>query len=89
MQGQMMDYQLTLTPLLDRARRLFPRVGTFHLRADDRTSGTPRQCLIQAGSQKRGPRSDLRLEQRAASRNLFCCAVYGRGSPSSQPAPAP
>ena len=24
MQGQMMDYQLTLTPLLDRARRLFP-----------------------------------------------------------------
>ncbi len=25
MQGQMMDYQLTLTPLLDRARRLFPK----------------------------------------------------------------
>ena len=25
MQGQMMDYQLTLTPLLERARRLFPR----------------------------------------------------------------
>ena len=25
MQGQMMDYPLTLTPLLDRARRLFPR----------------------------------------------------------------
>ena len=24
MQGQMMDYQLTLTPLLERARRLFP-----------------------------------------------------------------
>ena len=25
MQGQMMDYQLTLTPLLERARRLFPK----------------------------------------------------------------
>lgn len=25
MQGQMMDYQLTITPLLDRARRLFPK----------------------------------------------------------------
>ena len=25
MQGQMMDYQLTLTPLMDRARRLFPK----------------------------------------------------------------
>ncbi len=25
MQGQMLDYQLTLTPLLERARRLFPR----------------------------------------------------------------
>ena len=25
MQGLMMDYPLTLTPLLDRARRLFPR----------------------------------------------------------------
>jgi hypothetical protein len=24
MQGQMMDYPLTLTPLLERARRLFP-----------------------------------------------------------------
>ena len=24
MQGQMMDYQLTLTPLLERAQRLFP-----------------------------------------------------------------
>ena len=25
MQGQMMDYQLTLTPLLERARKLFPK----------------------------------------------------------------
>ncbi len=25
MQGQMMDYPLTLTPLLERARRLFPK----------------------------------------------------------------
>lgn len=25
MRGQMMDYQLTLTPLLERARRLFPK----------------------------------------------------------------
>ena len=27
MQGQMMEYQLTLTPLLERARRLFPKKG--------------------------------------------------------------
>jgi fatty-acyl-CoA synthase len=27
MQGQMMDYQLTLTPLLERARHLFPKKG--------------------------------------------------------------
>jgi hypothetical protein len=30
MRGQMMDYQLTLTPLLDRARRLFPNKGDRH-----------------------------------------------------------
>ena len=99
--GRMMDFPLTLTHFLERARTFFPK-GEIVSTLPDKTQcrmtlrgvhGARREARERADDEARRearrPRRDALLEPPAAPRGLLRDPVHGRRRPHAQPAPPP